>query len=76
MGGKARRSGYHWVKLMAIRDRRSLLRPEREAEWEQINAAKRELLAAGPRGSLEARLRRGQRLSAQAARLRRAIVGH
>ena len=61
---------------MALRDRRSLLRPGREAEWEQINAAKRDLLAGGSRDPLEARLRRGQRLSAQAARLRRAIVGH
>ena len=61
---------------MALRDPRSLLRPGREAEWEQINAGKRELLAGGPRGSVEARLRRGQRLSAQAARLRRAIAGH
>ncbi len=61
---------------MALRDRRSLLRPEREAEWEQINAAKRNLLAGGKPEPLEARLRRGQRLSAQAARLRRAIVGH
>lgn len=61
---------------MALRDRRSLLRPGAEAEWEQINASKRELLAAGSRGTLEARLRRGQRLSAQAARLRRALVGH
>ena len=61
---------------MALGDRRNLLRPGREAEWEKINAGKRELLAGGPRGSVEARLRRGQRLSAQAARLRRAIVGH
>ncbi|MBA3306088.1 MAG: hypothetical protein H0U25_09205 [Thermoleophilaceae bacterium] len=54
----------------------SLLRPGREAEWEQIDARKRELLASGTRDSLEGRLRRGQRLSAQAARLRRAVVGH
>lgn len=61
---------------MALRDPRSLLRPGRAAEWEQINAAKRELLAAGPHASVEARLRRGQRLSAQAARLRRSLAGH
>jgi len=59
---------------MALRDRRSLLRPGAEAEWEQIDSSKRALLAAGPRGSIEARLRRGQRLSAQAARLRRGLV--
>ena len=64
------------MKLMALRNRRSLLRPGVGAEWEQINAGKRELLACGPRGSVEARLRRGQRLSAQAARLRRALAGH
>ncbi len=61
---------------MAPRDPMSLLRPGREAEWEQIDARKRELLASGTRDSLEGRLRRGQRLSAQAARLRRAVVGH
>jgi hypothetical protein len=61
---------------MALEDPRSLLRPGREAEWEQINVGKRKLLAGSGRESLEARLRRGQRLSAQAARLRRAIVGH
>ncbi len=61
---------------MALRNRRSLLRPGREAEWEQINAGKRGLLAGASSDSVEARLWRGQRLSAQAARLRRAIAGH
>jgi hypothetical protein len=41
--------------------------------WEQRNAEKRRLLR--PTGvSIEEKLRRGQRLSAQAAALRRAIV--
>jgi len=61
---------------MALRNPKSLLRPGREADWERLNAEKRDLLAGDGSDSLESRLRRGQRLSAQAARLRRSLVGH
>jgi hypothetical protein len=42
--------------------------------WERIEREQRRLQVAAARGSVEERLRRGQRLSAQAARLRRAII--
>jgi len=61
---------------MALRSAKSLLRPGREADWERLNAEKRDLLARDGADTLESRLRRGQRLSAQAARLRRAIANH
>jgi hypothetical protein len=41
--------------------------------WAQLDAQQRELLSPAD-ASIEERLRRGQRLSAQAAALRRAIV--
>lgn len=62
--------------LMQRLESQTLLRLGREAEWERLNAEKRELLAGDGSDSLEVRLHRGQRLSAQAATLRRAIVGH
>jgi hypothetical protein len=43
-----------------------------EARWAMLNAEKRRVLAR-PGDSIEDRLVRGQRLSAQAATLRRAI---
>jgi hypothetical protein len=49
-----------------------LLQPGAESRWASLNAEKRRLLAR-PGDSLEDRLLRGQRLSAQAAALRRAI---
>ncbi len=61
---------------MALADSKSLLRPGRTADWAKLDAEKRALLAGDGRDSLEERLRRGQRLSAQAARLRRSLVGH
>lgn len=51
----------------------SLLRPGANAAWAGIEAEQREALAQ-PRDSVEERLMRGQRLSAQAARLRRSVV--
>ena len=51
----------------------TLLEPGHESEWERLEAEKRAILTPlhdTPIGEL---LRRGQRLSAQAARLRRAV---
>ncbi|MBA3328104.1 MAG: hypothetical protein H0T43_07365 [Solirubrobacterales bacterium] len=53
---------------------KTLLTTSRHVAWEKINADKRALLAGDGAEPVEDRLRRGQRLSAQAARLRRAIV--
>ena len=61
---------------MALRKPKSLFGPGRDADWARLNAEKQDLLGGDGSDSLESRLRRGQRLSAQAARLRRAIVGH
>lgn len=52
-----------------------LLAAGNTAAWERIETEQRRLLAESPAGTVEERLRRGQRLSAQAARLRRAIIG-
>lgn len=49
-----------------------LLAPGAEAAWARIDAAVRRG-AIGGRDTIEQRLIRGQRLSAQAARLRRAV---
>jgi len=49
-----------------------LLRPGASAEWARIDAEERQALAR-PLDTVERRLMRGQRLSAQAARLRRSV---
>ena len=51
----------------------TLLEPGHEAEWDRLGAEKRALLTPRPDTPIGELLRRGQRLSAQAARLRRAI---
>jgi hypothetical protein len=53
--------------------RRTLLEPGHEGEWKQLDAEKRELLTSPPDTPIGELLRRGQHLSAQAARLRRAV---
>jgi hypothetical protein len=49
-----------------------LLRPGAQAAWAAIEAEQRKALAR-PRETVEQRLIRGQRLSVQAARLRRSV---
>lgn len=49
-----------------------LLRPGSEAEWARIEAEQRRSLAR-PQETVAERLMRGQRLSAQAATLRRSV---
>jgi hypothetical protein len=58
---------------MGVR-RTPLLAAGSTAAWERIEDERRRLLAEGAAGTVEERLRRGQRLSVQAARLRRAII--
>jgi hypothetical protein len=58
---------------MALLGSRSLLSAGRKADWDGMDTEQRALLSTA-RLSVEERLRRGQRLSAQAARLRRGIV--
>ena len=53
--------------------RKTLLEPGHEAEWDRLNAEKRQALTPPPETPLETLLRRGQRLSSQAAGLLRAI---
>lgn len=60
---------------MSVR-RTPLLAAGSAAAWRRIDTEQRVLLAGATQGTVEDRLRRGQRLSAQAARLRRAIIGH
>jgi hypothetical protein len=52
---------------------RTLLEPGHEAEWTQLDAEKRQLLAPPPDTPVGELLRRGQHLSAQAAGLLRAV---
>jgi hypothetical protein len=52
---------------------RTLLEPGHEAEWAQLNAEKRRLLAPPADTPIGELLRRGQHLSAQAAGLLRAV---
>lgn len=54
---------------------RTFLEPGHEAKWEALNREKRELLRPAPNTPVEELLRRGQRLSIQAARFRRAVDG-
>jgi len=55
-------------------DGNPLLRPGAGAAWATIEGEQREELTR-PRDSIEQRLLRGQRLSVQAARLRRSVRG-
>jgi hypothetical protein len=57
---------------MATRPR-TLMEPGHEAEWEQLNAEKRQFLTPPPDTPIGELLRRGQQLSAQAAGLLRAV---
>ena len=50
-----------------------MLEPGHEAEWKQLGAEKRALLTPPPDTPIGELLRRGQHLSAQAARLLRAV---
>jgi hypothetical protein len=50
-----------------------LLEPGHEAEWERLNAEKRRFLTPPADTPINELLRRGQRLSAQAAALLRAV---
>jgi hypothetical protein len=52
---------------------RTLLEPGHEAEWKQLGVEKRALLKPPPDTPIGELLRRGQHLSAQAARLLRAV---
>ncbi|MGI9021363.1 MAG: hypothetical protein ACR2G3_11715 [Solirubrobacterales bacterium] len=51
----------------------TLLEPGHEVEWTRLNAEKRELLHRAADAPVSELLRRGQALSAQAMRLRRAV---
>lgn len=68
MLSKLRSAAYHWVRLVSD----DPLNIDRET-WRRLNEEKRRLLR--PTGlTVEEKLRRGQRLSAQAAAFRRSIV--
>lgn len=58
---------------MATSPRKTLLEPGHEAEWERLNSEKRRALAPAADTPVGELLRRGQRLSAQAAGLLRAV---
>jgi mannose/cellobiose epimerase-like protein (N-acyl-D-glucosamine 2-epimerase family) len=52
---------------------RTLLEPGHEAEWARLDAEKRAYLTPSPDTPVSELLRRGQHLSAQAAKLLRAV---
>jgi hypothetical protein len=58
---------------MATRTNKPLLAPGNEAEWAEINREKRAGMAPAPDTPIGELLRRGQHLSAQAAKLLRAV---
>jgi len=58
---------------MATQPRKTLLEPGHEAEWAELNREKREALTPPPDTPIGELLRRGQHLSAQAAKLLRAV---
>ena len=58
---------------MATRTNKPLLAPGNEAEWAKINREKRAAMAPPPDTPIGELLRRGQHLSAQAAKLLRAV---
>jgi hypothetical protein len=53
----------------------SMLSTSHRAAWRELDDSKNALRRAAVPVSVEERLRRGQRLSSQAARLRRAVQG-
>jgi hypothetical protein len=58
---------------MSTRPRKTMLEPGHEAEWTALNEEKRRALTPPPDTPIGELLRRGQHLSAQAAKLLRAI---
>ena len=58
---------------MAAHPGKTLLEPGHEAEWRRLNAEKRQALMPAPDTPIAELLRRGQRLSSQAAGLLRAV---
>jgi hypothetical protein len=58
---------------MAPERRKPLLAPGNEAEWARLNAEKRQALTPPPDTPIGELLRRGQHLSAQGAKLLRAV---
>lgn len=59
--------------MAAQPDKRPLLAPGNEAEWARLNAEKRRALIPPPDTPIGELLRRGQQLSAQGAKLLRAV---
>jgi hypothetical protein len=58
---------------MATRTDKSLLTPGHDVEWAELNREKRAAMAPAPDTPIGELLRRGQHLSAQAAKLLRAV---
>jgi hypothetical protein len=59
--------------MSATPEKRPLLAPGNEAEWAELNAEKRQALTPPPDTPIGELLRRGQHLSAQGAKLLRAV---
>ncbi len=59
--------------MAATPKKRPLLAPGNEAEWAELNAEKRQALTPPPDTPIGELLRRGQHLSAQGAKLLRAV---
>ncbi|MEX0972648.1 MAG: hypothetical protein WDZ46_05270 [Solirubrobacterales bacterium] len=59
--------------MAAQPNKHPLLAPGNEAEWARLNAEKREALTPPPETPIGELLRRGQHLSAQGAKLLRAV---
>jgi hypothetical protein len=59
--------------MAAQPEKRPLLTPGNEAEWAELNAEKRRVLIPPPDTPIGELLRRGQHLSAQGAKLLRAV---
>lgn len=69
---EVRSAAYHGF-MASQPQKRSLLAPGNEAEWARLNAEKRQALAPPPDTPIGELLRRGQHLSAQGAKLLRAV---
>lgn len=59
--------------MAAPHEKRPLMAPGNEAEWARLNAEKRQALVPPPETPIGELLRRGQHLSAQGAKLLRAV---